>query len=133
MPRQSTLRKSGKQLTDIEIAKVLGCGKAGTGQREIADWIGTTKTTVQHVLSTYFFDTFKGHKPRREYQQSTTEKDRSIQHALNQNSDLPLKYITNIIDPNISNATLCRRQSEVGLGSFIATEKPGLRPENMKA
>ena len=134
MPRQSTLRKSGKQLTDIEIAKVLGCGKAGAGQREIADWIGTTKTTVQHALSTYFFDTFKGRKPRREYQRSTTEKeDRYIQRALKQNSDLPLKDITNIIDPDISNATLRRRRSEVGLGSFIAAEKPGLRPENMKA
>jgi hypothetical protein len=130
----STQRKSGKQLTDIEIAKVLGCSKAGAPQREIAEWLQTTKTTVQHALTTYSFDTFQGRRKRREYQRATTKReDRYIQRTLKQNSDLPLKDITNIIDPPISTATLRRRRSEVGLDSFIAAEKPGLRPENMEA
>ena len=58
MPVQSTQRKVGKQLTDIEIGKVLGCSKAGAPQRAIAEWLKTTKTTIQHALATYTFDTF---------------------------------------------------------------------------
>jgi hypothetical protein len=92
------------------------------------------KTTIQHVLATYSFNTFQGRNPYREYQRITTEReDRYIEYILKQNSDLPLKDITNIINPPISTTTLRRRRSEVDLGSFIATEKPGLRPQNMEA
>jgi len=134
MPVQSTQRERGKQLTDIEIAKILGCSKAGAPQRTIAEWLKATKTSVQRALTMYSFDTFQGRKPRREYQRATTEReDRYIERALKQNSDLPLKDITNIIDPSISTATLRRRRTEAGLGSFVVTEKPGLRPENMEA
>jgi hypothetical protein len=131
---QSTQRKSRKQLTDIKIALALGCSKAGATQREIAKWLKITKTIIQHVLATYSFNTFQGRNPRREYQRITTEReDRYIEHILKQNSDLPLKDITNIINPPISTTILRRRYSEVGLGSFITTEKPGLRPQNMEA
>jgi Transposase len=134
MPVQSTQRKPEKQLTDIEIAKALGCSKAGAHQRTIAEWLKATKSSVQRALSTYSFDTFQGRNLRREYHRITTEReDRYIQRALKQNSDLPLKDITNIINAPISTTTLRRRRSEAGLGSFVAVEKPGLRPENMKA
>jgi hypothetical protein len=134
MPIQSTQRKPGKQLTDIEIAKVLGCSKAGAPQRTIAEWLKITKTSVQRILTSYSFDTFQGRNPRREYQRAIIEReDRYIERTLKQYGDLPLKDIINIIDPSISTTTLRRRRSEAGLGSFIATEKPGLRPENMEA
>jgi hypothetical protein len=107
MPVQSRQRKPGKQLTDIEIAKVLGCSKAGAHQSTIAEWLKGTKTSVQRALSMYSFDTFQGRNPRREYQRITTQReDRYIERTLKQNSDLPLKDITNIFDPTISIPTL---------------------------
>src|ERR1700734_3850540 len=78
MPVQSTQRKPGKQLTDIEIAKALGCtSKAGAHQRTIAEWLKGTKTSlsVQRALSMYSFDTFQGRNPRREYQRITTQRE----------------------------------------------------------
>ena len=50
-----------------------------------------------------------------------------------QHNDLPLRDITNLLPVKISEATLRCRRSEVGLGSFIATKKPRLRPENIEA
>ena len=92
-----------------------------------------SKTAVQHTLATYLFETFQGRNPRREYQRKTTEdEDRYIEQTLKQNHSLPLRDITNIIGVPVSERTVRRRPSEVGLGSYIAAEKPGLRPENVQ-
>ena len=58
--------------------------------------------------------------------------DRCIEHALKQNKFLLLLDITNKIGLPISERTVHRRRLEAGLGSYIATEKPGLKPEHMK-
>ena len=61
--------------------------------------------------------------------------DQYIEQVLKQNDSLPLREITNIVGQKvapISTMTLSHRRSEVGLGSYIAAEKPGLQAENVK-
>lgn len=128
-------RKSGKHLSDVDIGKILGLAKALMPQRKIATLMKCSRRAVQNILANHLFETFQGLGSRREYQRKTTEReDRYIERALKQNMSLPLKDITNIVNNNgipISMATLRRRRSEAGLGSYVAAEKPALRPENI--
>jgi hypothetical protein len=80
----------------------------------------------------YDFDTFQGRDARREYKRFKTE-DQYIERALKQNFDVPLRDITNIIDPKISEKTLHGRRSEAGLESYVAAVKPSLRFGNVIA
>jgi len=134
MPTKPVRRQSCQHLTDIEIAKALGLGKAKVPQREIAEYLGCSQKAVQHALATYDFDTFNGRNPRREYKRKTTEReDRYIQRALKQNQWTPLQDISSIVNIPVSRQTIARRRDEADLGSYIAVQKPGLRPENIKA
>jgi predicted transcriptional regulator len=137
MTEATSTRTTRKHLTDVEIAKILGLAKGELTQRNIANLMGCSQKAVQHTLASYKFETFQGRNQRRDYQRKTTvREDRYIERALKQNESLPLRDITNIIRqtvPPISRWTLARRRSEAGLGSFIAAEKPGLRPENVDA
>ena len=127
-------REKGKHLNDIEIAKILGLSKAGKSQREIANLMHCSQKPIQNALINYDFKTFQGRNARREYKRKTTKReDRYIKRVLKQNHDLPLKYIANKIDSNISESTLRRRRSEAGLNSYVAAVKPGLRDENVAA
>ena len=122
----------GKHLTDIDIGKILGLAKGLIPQRKIASLIKCSQKAVQYTLTTYLFETFQGRNPRRNYQRKTSEReDRYIERRLKQNSDIPLRDITNLIGLPISERTVRRRRSEMGLGSYIAAQKPGLRPENV--
>ena len=126
------VRHSAQHLTDIDIAEILAFEKAEIPQQEIASLMKCSKHAVQHTLATYLFETFRGHNPRREYQRKTTKcEDRYIERALKQHSALPLQDITNIIGLPISEITVRRRRSEVGLGSYVASKKPGLSDENI--
>ena len=125
-------RAGGKHLTDIDIAKILGLNKGLLPQRQIAALMKCSQKAVQHTLATYVFETFQGKNPRCEYKQKTTKReDRYIERALQQNSFLPLKDITNILGHQISEITLRRRRSQAGLESHIAAQKPELRAENV--
>ena len=74
---------AAQQLTDIDIAKILGLAKAALSQRKIAALIKCSKSAVQHTLATYLFETFQGRNPRQPYKHKTTEReDRYIEHAL---------------------------------------------------
>jgi hypothetical protein len=126
---------AGEHLSDIHIAMILALDKVSIPQRKIATLIKTSKTAVQRALQTYTFETFQGHNARREYKRKTTEReDRYIERVIKQNNSLPLQDITNIVSNKvlpISTATLRRRRSDAGLGSYIAAEKPGLHIENV--
>jgi len=133
MTSSQASRPPGKHLTDIDIAKIVALGKVLIPCREIAALMKCGKSAVQHMLTTYQFETFQGRNVRREYQRKTTKReDRYIERALKENSFLPLRDITNKIGLPISERTVRRRRSEVGLGSYIAAEKPGLKPTHMK-
>jgi transcriptional antiterminator len=128
------VRKDGQHLSDIQIAFVLAFDKVKVTQRNIASLVKCSRKAVRNALANYTFETFQGRHERREYQRKTTEhEDRYIERALKQFNDLPLRDITNILPVKISETTLRRRRSEIGLGSFIASEKPGLRSENVEA
>src|SRR5438876_1477668 len=115
-----------KHLTNIDIGKILGLAKGLIPQRKIASLIKCSQKAVQHTLATYLFETFQGRNPRRNYQRKTSEReDRYIEHHLKQNSDIPLRDITNLIGLPISERTVRRRRSETGLGSYIAAQKLG--------
>ena len=126
---------AGKHLSDIQIAMILALDKVSTPQRKIATLIKTSKTAVQCALRTYTFETFQGCNPLRDYQCKTTQRENQyIERALKQNNSIPLHDITNIVQEHglwISEATIRRRRSEWGLGSYIAAEKPGLHAENV--
>jgi DNA-binding Lrp family transcriptional regulator len=132
MTDSSVMRKVREHLSGIDIVKILALDKVSIPQREIASLVKCSRKAVQNALANYLFETFSGRKPRREYQRKTTNReDRYIERALKQNNSLPLRDITNIIGLPISERTVRRRRSEVGLKSYIAAEKPGLRDENV--
>ena len=117
----------GKHLTDIDIGKILGLAKGLIPQRKITSLIKCSQKAVQYTLATYLLETFQGHNPRRNYQHKTSEhEDRYIERRLKLNSDIPLRDITNLIGLPISEHTVRRQRSEMGLGSYIAAQKPGL-------
>jgi len=106
---------AAQQLTDINIAKILGLAKAALSQRKIAALMKCSKSAVQHTLTTYLFETFPRRNPWRQYKHKTTEReDRYIEHALKQNNSLPLRDIINIIDASVSEHTVRRRRDEAG-------------------
>lgn len=93
-----------------------------------------SKKAVQLTVTTYQFETFQEGDARREYKRKTTKReDRYIECILKQNYDVPLKDITNLMQPNISPMTLHRRRSEVRLNSYVIAVKPGVKPENVDA
>ena len=133
METAPTLRHPGQHLSDADIGKVLGLAKAELPQREIANLMNCSKKAVQHTIETYDFDTFQGRNPCREYKRKTTEReDQYIERALKQNNSLLLHDITNITALPVSQWTVARRRSEIGLGSYIAANKPGLRDVNVE-
>jgi hypothetical protein len=133
MDDSSTIRRLGQHLSDVDIGKILGLGKAELPQRQIASLMKCSQNAVEHALHTYSFETFQGQQPRREYKRKTTEReDRYIERALKQHYSLPLQDITNIVGLPISRWTVARRRDSAGLGSYIAAQKPGLRPENVE-
>jgi hypothetical protein len=134
MTDPSGSRLPGQHLFDVDIGKILGLAKAELPQRIIASLMKCSQKAIQNTLANYLFETFQGHGPRREYAHKTTKReDRYIERALKQNNRLPLQDITNIAGFPISRWTVARRRSEAELGSYIAAEKPGLRPENVAA
>src|SRR5579859_5424429 len=133
MDDSSTIRRQGQHLSDVDIGKILGLGKAELPQRQIVSLMKCSQNAVKHALHNYSFETFQGRQPRRDYKRKTTEReDRYIERALKQHYSLPLHDITNIIGLPISRWTVVRRRDSAGLGSYIATQKPGLRPENIE-
>jgi hypothetical protein len=102
--------ESGKHLTNIDIAKILGLGKALLPQRKIVALMKCSQKAIQHTLAIYVFETFQSKNPRREYQRKTTEReDQYIEFALKQNAFLFLRDINNILENQISQTTLRRR------------------------
>src|SRR5271169_5148333 len=90
-------RQARQHLTDIDIGKILGLAKGLIPQRQIASFMKCSQKAVQHTLATYLFETFQGRNPRRNYKRKTTDReDRYIERRLKQNSDLPLRDITNL-------------------------------------
>ena len=134
MSENEPKRVKRQHLTDVDIGKILGLDKAEKSQREIADIMGCSRKAVQQTLANYEFETFQGRNARWEYKRKTTEReDRYIERVIKQNYDIPLKDITNLVDPEISVSTVRRRRLEAGLNSYVAAVKPGLRVENVKA
>jgi hypothetical protein len=110
MTGPSKARPKWKHLSDIDIGKILGLAKTKSSQRKIASLMKCSQKAVQNTLATYLFETFQGRKEQREYQHKTTEReDRHIEHILKQNDTVPLRDITNIINPDISDRTLRQR------------------------
>ena len=67
MSDPSEPRVKGAHLTDIQIAKILGLGKANASRRTIASLMNCSVMAVQHALATFCFETFNGRHKRREY------------------------------------------------------------------
>jgi len=132
MTGSDNARYARQHLTDIDVAKILGLGKAELTQQEIASLMNFSLHAIQHALAHYDFETFQGQHPRREYPRKTTKsEDKHIECTLKQHSFLPLKDITNIVGLPVSETTIRRRRSEAGLGSYITAQKPGLSEKQM--
>jgi len=128
-------RRSGEHLSDIDVAKILALDKVVTSQREIASLVKCSRNAVRKAIASFVFKTFQGCNQRPEYKCKTTQReDRYIKRILTRNDSLPLCDIINIVQDKgylVSTTTLRRRRSEAGYGSYIASAKPGLYPENV--
>ena len=134
MNDSQAIHKFGQHLSDIQVAFVLTFDKVKVTQQKIASLVNCSRNAVRTALTNYTFETFKGCKPRRNYQRITTEdEDKTIKNTLKHNSFLPLRDITNLLPVKISQTTLRRRRTEFRLGSYVAAKKPDLRPENVEA
>ena len=134
MAESAAVHKQGQHLSDVQIAFVLVFDKVKVIQRMIASLVKCSRKAVGNALNNYTFKTFKGHKPRRDYQRITTDdEDKAIKNALKHNRSLPLRDITNLLPVKISETMLRRRRTEFRLGSYVAAKEPGLRPENVEA
>ena len=134
MNDSQAIHKFGQHLSDIQVAFILTFDKVKVTQQKIASLVNCSRNAVRTALTNYTFETFKGCKPRRNYQRITTEdEDKTIKNTLKHNSFLPLRDITNLLPVKISQTTLRRRRTEFRLGSYVAAKKPGLRPENVEA
>src|SRR5947207_4397778 len=67
------VHKLGQHLSDIQIAFVLMFDKVKITQHKIASLIKCSRQAVRTALANYTFDTFKGHKPCRNYKGITTK------------------------------------------------------------
>jgi hypothetical protein len=128
MDDSSTLQRLEQHLLDVDVGKILGLGKAELPQRQIASLMKCSQNAVEHMLHTYFFETFQGQQSRRDYKHKTTQReDRYIECAQKQHYSLPLQDITNIVGLPISQWTVARCRDAAGVGSYIVAQKPGLR------
>src|SRR5579859_1365652 len=105
MSDSPAIHKLGQHLSDIQVAFVLAFDKVKVTQREIASLVKCSRKAVRNALANYTFETFKGRKPRRNYQRITTkDEDKTIEKALKHNSFLPLRDIMNLLPVKISEA-----------------------------
>ena len=65
-----------------------------------------SRKAVRNALSNYTFDTFNGHKPRRDCQRITTNDEYKAKNALKHNSFLPLRDITNLLPVKVPQTTI---------------------------
>ena len=107
MSESAAVHKQGQHLSDIQIAFVLAFDKVKVTQRKIASLVRCSRKAVRNALDNYTFETFNGHKPRRDCQHITTDdEDKAIKNALKYNSFLPLRDITNLLPVKVSQTTL---------------------------
>jgi len=134
MGASAAVHKQRQHLSDIQNAFVLAFDKVKITQRKIASLVKCSRKAVRNALNNYTFETFNGHKPRRDYQRITMDDEgKAIKDALKHNSFLPLRDITNLLPVKVSETTLRRRRDEFGLVSYIVAKEPCIRPENVEA
>src|SRR5438552_6840728 len=71
-----------------------------------ASLVKCSRKAVRNALSNYTFDTFNGHKPRRDCQRITTNDEYKAKNTLKHNSFLPLRDITNLLPVKVPQTTI---------------------------
>ena len=71
MNDSQAIHKFGQHLSDIQVAFVLAFDKVKVTQQKIASLVNCSRNAVRTALTNYTFETFKGCKPRRNYQRIT--------------------------------------------------------------
>ena len=131
---ENTSGRSSSNLTDIEIAYILGLSDAGLSHQDIATQCGRSKSTVTRVTQRYNIKSFTGVEPPPGPRKEVDERQRrTLLREVKQNRRSTLSEITNILSDKLSVRTLQRRLNEAGIQKHIAVQKPWLTSEHMKA
>ena len=111
--------KSGRlsaNLTDIEVAYILGTNDAGASHRQISALVGRSHSAITKVTQKYDIKTFSGVTPPPGNPRKINKREqRALLHTVRSNRHATLFDITNILPTKMSIDTLKRRLKEVGM------------------
>jgi len=123
--------RSTENLTDLEVAYILGLCDGGATTSEIIEKTGRSKSAINKTLTRYDYKTFTGVTPPPGNPKILSErKKRNLVRVVRKHRRKTLSDITNILPDNPSVRTLQRELKEVGIQKHIAIKKPWISDEN---
>lgn len=114
--------------TEVLRAIIRNLYKAGKSQREIADYLGRSKTFVFNALHSTGKRELTG-RPRK----TTPKDDSAIKRASQKDPFKASKQIRDELNLSVSSRTVQRRLAEKGLGGKSPRKVPMLTPKHLKA
>jgi transposase len=121
-------------LTDIEVAYILGAKDAGATQHQISALIGRSQSAVAKVTQKYNIKTFSGVTPPPGNVKKINKREhRTLLRTVRSNRRATLSDITNILPNKMSVSTLKRHLKDIGIQKHIAVKKPYLTAAHIQA
>jgi transposase len=120
-------------LSDIEVAYILGMYDAGASKSAIAVQTSRARSTVRDAIKKYDIKTFTGVAPPPGNPKDLSDREaRTLLRVTKNNRRKTLEDITNILPDKLSASTLQRRLSSLGIKKHIAIKKPFLTDEHKR-
>jgi transposase len=118
-------------LSDLEVAYILGMSDAGASNTAISAQMSRPRSTVANAIEKYDIKTFTGVAPLPGNPKKLTEhQKRTLKRVMCKNRRKTLEDITNILPQKSSIRTLQRQLSTLGIKKHIAIKKPFLNDEH---
>jgi transposase len=120
-------------LSDLEVAYILGMSDAGASNTAISAQMSRSRSAVANAIEKYDIKTFTGVTPPPGNPKKLTERQkRTLKHVTRKNRRKTLEDITNILPQKSSVRTLQRQLSTLGIKKHIAIKKPFLNDEHKR-
>jgi Transposase/DDE superfamily endonuclease len=120
-------------LSDLEVAYILGMADAGASKSAISVQTSRSRSAVANAIEKYNIKTFTGVPPPPGNPKTVSQREkRTLLHTTRKNRRKTLEDITNILPDNPSKRTLQRRLSTLGIKKHIAIKKPFLTDEHKR-
>jgi len=131
---QNNPGRMSSNLSDIEVAYILGANDAGAPHQEISAAIGRSCPTITKIMKKYNIKTFSGvTPPPGNPKKIDCRQQKTLLRAVQSNRRATLKDISNILPDKPSSRTIQRHLQEIGIKKHIAVNKPYLTDAHMKA